>query len=98
MTSVPCLLHHNGRDYGLQYVQATEADPIADRNERTSATIVRPLELDQRYYGIYTASTIENHFTEPADLGDYDADDTYRIDSILGIFTVNDDGPDLVWY
>lgn len=98
MTTVPYHLHHNGRDYALQYVHATEADAIADRNERAKAAIVRPLELDQRYYGVYTASIIEKHSTEAADLSDYDANDTYLIDSILSIFDVIDDEQDLVWY
>lgn len=98
MTTVPYHLQHDGRDYALQYVHSTEADAITDRKERDMAAIVQPIELDQRYYGVYTASTIEKHSTEAADLSDYDADDTYLIDSILSIFDVIDDEQDLVWY
>jgi hypothetical protein len=59
---------------------------------------VQPLELDRRYYGVYTVSTIEKHSTEAADLSDNNADDTYLIDSVLSIFDVINDDQDLVWY
>jgi hypothetical protein len=70
MTTVPFLPHHNGGNYALQYDHATEADAIAEQNERAKTGIVRLLGLDQRYYGFYTASTIEKHSTEAPDLSD----------------------------
>ena len=98
MTTVPYHLQHDGRDYALQYVHSSEADAKADSNERDTAALVQPLELDRRYYGVYTVSTIEKHSTEAADLSDYDADETYLIDSVLSIFDVIDDDQNLVWY
>jgi len=98
MTTVPYHLQHDGRDYALQYVHSSEADAKADSNKRDTAALVQPLELDRRYYGVYTVSTIEKHSTEAADLSDYNADDTYLIDSVLSIFDVIDDDQNLVWY
>ena len=70
MTTVPYHLQHDGRDYALQYVHSSEADAKADSNKRDTAALVQPLELDRRYYGVYTVSTIEKHSTEAADLSD----------------------------
>lgn len=98
MTTVPYHLQHNERDYALQYGHPNEEDAIADRDRRDTPAIVQPLELDHRYYGVYTASTTETHSIAAADLSDYDADDTDLIDSVLSIFDVIDDEQDLVWY
>ena len=98
MTTVPYHLQHDGRDYALQYVHSSEADAKADSNERDAAALVQPLELDRRYYAVYTVSIIEKHSTEAADLSNYNADDTYLIDSVLSIFDVIDDDQNLVWY
>jgi hypothetical protein len=64
MTTVPYHLQHDGRDYALQYVHSSEADAKADSNERDTAALVQPLELDRRYYAVYTVSVIEKHSTE----------------------------------
>ena len=98
MTTVSYHLHHEGRDYALQYVHTNEADAIADQNDRGTLAIVEPIDVDQRCYGVYTASPVEKHSTEAANLTNYDTDDKYLIDSVLSIFDVIDDEQDLVWY
>lgn len=98
MTTVPYHIDHEGREYALSYVHETETAAREDCASRSEQAIIRPIDLDTQYHGVYTASPIDVTATEAVDLDSYGTDDAYLLDSVFSIFGVIDDQQDLTWY
>jgi len=98
MTTVAYHVEHDGREYALSYVHETDTAAREDCASRSELAIVRPIDLDQQYFGVYTASPINIKTTEGVDLDSYGEDDTYLLESLFSIFGVIDDQQDLTWY
>ncbi|MFW6436509.1 MAG: hypothetical protein ACOCYZ_02625 [Halococcoides sp.] len=96
MSTVQYHRTHDEREYALEYVHQSEAAAQDDRNDRDEPAIVRPIDLDDRYYGVYVTRPVEKHSTDGVDVSSID--DQYLVDSVLSIFDVIDDEQDLNWY
>jgi len=96
MTTVQYHRTHEGREYALEYVHRSDAAAQDDRNDRDEPAIVRPIDLDDRYYGVYVSRPVEKHSTDAVDVSAID--EQYLVDSVLSIFDVIDDEQDLDWY
>lgn len=98
MTSVPFHIDHDDREYSLVYVHETEAAATEDAAGRSVPTLIQELALDERYFGLYSASEIDAESVAAVDLPELGSTDTYIVESILGLFDVIDDEQDLTWY
>lgn len=98
MTVVPYHIEQGGRYYSFSFLHDTIGEARQDCAERDSYTLIRSLNLDQQYYGVYTA----NRPVKPRPLDpDYSkmSDSTAAIiEVIIHIFEYIDMEQPLEWY
>lgn len=98
MVTVDYHVQHDGRYHSLQYVHDTRAEAESDSNDRSESTIIRPIELDHEFFGVYTATEVLQGTTADADMSEYSADTMAIVDTILALFDVIEEEQAIQWY
>lgn len=100
MTSVSYYVLHDGQYYSYEYLHDTKEEAEADCGARDELALVRPLDLDQRYYAVYAAEPVTrpDSLSAAVDLTWYDESAAKIIGTVIKLFGYIEDEQELEWY